>query len=171
MKNKSVVVGSILSVSIIFLFTACSTMLPYRDNFKCERGKDAGVCNSVMEVYDLSNDMDTLRIKSSSDKNNTKEKEKITPTEIFSKQKNDKRLQEIVNAISIKQLQNNRPIIFNISEDSLVDYSYETPNNQQVLEYLIKDNNAYTKRLKDESLNKASDDDSLRTLQDTSNIP
>lgn len=53
MKNKSVVVGSILSVSIIFLFTACSTMLPYRDNFKCERGKDAGVCNSVMEVYGI----------------------------------------------------------------------------------------------------------------------
>lgn len=161
----------ILFIGVSFIFCSCTTMLPYRDNFKCERGKDAGVCNSVVEVYELSNDMDTLRIKASSDKNNTKEKEKITPTEIFSKQRDEKRLQEIVNAISIKQLQNNRPIIFNISEDSLADYSYETLNNQQVLEYLIKDNNAYTKRLKDESLNKVSNDDSLRTLQDTSNIP
>ena len=53
---------TILIVPLILLY-GCS-MLPYRDNFKCEKGKDSGVCNSVVEVYMLSDDMNVLREKS-----------------------------------------------------------------------------------------------------------
>ena len=114
------------------------------------------MCNSVIEVYELSDNMDNLRLKASTpqDKENTmleKENNKgQVSASVFENSKEKKELYEIANSISIKQIQDGRPIIFNINELSLVGYDYEIPNNQQVLDYLIKDDNAYTKRLRDE---------------------
>lgn len=149
-------INFITSLSLSVVLCGCSAMLPYRDSFKCEKGKDGGVCNSVIEVYELSDNMDNLRLKASTpqDKENTmleKENNKgQVSASVFENSKEKKELYEIANSISIKQIQDGRPIIFNINELSLVGYDYEIPNNQQVLDYLIKDDNAYTKRLRDE---------------------
>lgn len=144
----------IIPLSFSLVLCGCSAMLPYRDSFKCEKGKDGGVCNSVVEVYELSDDMDMLRIKASSpkDRENAKENKKNKiPTSFIKSSNDEKGLREIANSMSIKQIQDGKPVIFNINGHSLVGYSYEVPNNQQVLDYLIKDNNAYIKRLRDES--------------------
>lgn len=109
-----------------FLIQACSAMLPYKDDFQCQRGKNSGVCGSVSEVYDLSSNMDDLRIrtldgsKNQDTKNKAKqlEEEMQRQKDIFVKQK----LQEMVEATEIRNIQNEHPVIFRfyLDEDKRV---------------------------------------------------
>ena len=153
-KNKilysSLVLAGVLSLS------GCSAMLPYEDNFKCEKGLDSGVCASVTDVYELSDDMDKLReINASGDNIPNKPKEEVDVSNVVSEDSNG--LREVANSISIKQIQDGKPVIFKIKGDNTEAYYYSgrdhehiVPNDQEVMEYLIKDNEAYKRRLNNE---------------------
>ena len=153
-KNKilysSLVLAGVLSLS------GCSAMLPYEDNFKCEKGLDSGVCASVTDVYELSDDMDKLReINALVDNIPNKHKEEVDVSNVVSEDSNG--LREVANSISIKQIQDGKPVIFKIKGDNTEAYYYSgrdhehiVPNDQEVMEYLIKDNEAYKRRLNNE---------------------
>lgn len=151
-KNKilysSLVLAGVLSLS------GCSAMLPYEDNFKCEKGIDSGVCASVNDVYELSDDMDKLRTINASGENIPQKPTK----EIAISNIDSNNLRNIANSISIKQIQNGKPVVFKIKETTLAknyyagsDHKYIVPHNQEVVEYLLKDKEAYKRRLNNES--------------------
>lgn len=108
-------------ISIIFLalmLGGCSYMLPYRDDFQCQKGKNNGVCGSVSEVYDLSSDMDDLRLrtldgKSEKEIENTKNEEQKKALELAKLDFKRQKLQEMVEATEIRNIQNENPVIFN----------------------------------------------------------
>lgn len=116
--SSAIVLGALL-------FEGCS-MLPYRDDFQCQKGKNSGVCGSVSEVYDLSSDMDDLRLrtldggkaKAKQEEVKKIEEEKQRQKELFTKQK----LQEMVEATEIRNIQNEHPTIFRfyLDEDKRV---------------------------------------------------
>jgi len=128
-----------LTVAATVLMTGCS-MLPYRDNFQCEKGKNSGVCASVSEVYEMSFDMDELRKKKlnqeeegcdgeCSDKEVKQENiGKPIGNDINSSIENQ-RLKEIVEAIEIKKLQDGRPIV--IQNNSVTGMDNGTKQNIQ----------------------------------------
>ena len=152
MQNK-LILG--ISISTALILSGCSAMLPYRDNFKCEKGKDSGVCSSVSEVYEMSNDMDSLRDRSLNNSEKRERKEIQEIEKLLADDSKNKDLREIANAISIKEIQNGKPVIFKIYGDKVyainskngeMEYSYEVPDNQRVDEYLIKDEKGYRDR-------------------------
>ncbi|HDQ15966.1 MAG TPA: hypothetical protein ENN45_02795, partial [Bacteroidetes bacterium] len=120
-----------LTVAATVLMTGCS-MLHYRDNFQCEKGKNSGVCASVSEVYEMSFDMDELRKKKlnqeeegcdgeCSDKEAQKENiGKLIGNDLNSSFENQ-RLKEIVEAIEIKKLQDGRPVVIQNSSTAGID--------------------------------------------------
>ncbi|KGI56040.1 TraV family lipoprotein [Campylobacter sp. MIT 97-5078] len=123
--------GHLLKLSSVVIFGAfliqgCSAMLPYRDDFQCQKGKNSGVCGSVSEIYDLSSDMEDLRTrtldggKAQDQKKKAKEleAEKQRQKDMFAKQK----LQEMVEATEIRNIQNEHPAIFRfyLDEDKRV---------------------------------------------------
>lgn len=138
----------LISIHLAFFFCGCNTMLPYRDSFKCEKGIDSGVCGSVTEVYDMSDNMDELRkVSYKSESIQTSENSNFNYYQI----KNEKKLRDIAHAVSIKQIQDGRPTVFNIYNGNPYAYEYEILNNQEVVEYLIKDEKTHNKFKKDES--------------------
>ncbi|HEH4510031.1 TPA: TraV family lipoprotein, partial [Campylobacter coli] len=104
-----------LSLAASIFLGACS-MLPYKENFSCEKGKDNGMCGSVTEVYDLSSDMDELRKKTDREyeqkhpeiKAETKTKAEQEARDSFRTLK----LQEMVESVEIRKIQNETPTIF-----------------------------------------------------------
>jgi len=108
-----------LTVATTIFITGCS-MLPYRSSFRCNKGKNSGVCASVSKVYEMSFDMDKLKKKKL---NQEKEgcdgkcgdeevkKENSKPIENDTNTTEKQKLKDIVEAIEIKKLQDGRPII------------------------------------------------------------
>ncbi|EAI3822951.1 hypothetical protein XJ45_01430 [Campylobacter coli] len=106
----------ILSLSASIFLGACS-MLPYKENFSCEKGKDNGMCGSVTEVYDLSSDMDELRKRADREyeKKYLKEKQQKTSQKAEQEARDSFRtlkLQEMVESVEIRKIQNETPTIF-----------------------------------------------------------
>lgn len=127
-----------LTVAATVFMTGCSAMLPYRDDFQCEKGKNSGVCASVSEVYEMSFDMDTLKKKKLNQEeegcqeceDKDVKKENIgKPIGIDVNTTENQRLKEIVEAIEIKKLQDGRPIIIQNNNSTGVDS--ETKQNIQ----------------------------------------
>ncbi|WP_270983113.1 SH3 domain-containing protein [Campylobacter helveticus] len=89
-------------------------MLPYKESFSCEKGKENGICGSVSEVYDLSSDMEEFRKKA----NKEYAKEAAKKEQNKSKISDDNgafkqlKLQEMVEAVEIRKIQNETPTIF-----------------------------------------------------------
>lgn len=123
-KNKII----LTSLAATLFLSGCSAMMPYRDDFQCERGKNSGVCASVSETYEMSFDMDTLRKRKLGDvpceDGNCNQDIKLNKKDITgeplnsadeyaqkSKDNENQRLKEIVEAVEIKRLQDSRPII------------------------------------------------------------
>ena len=110
-----------LTVAATVFMTGCSAMLPYRDNFQCEKGKNSGVCASVSEVYEMSFDMDELKKKRLNQEeegcdgecgDKEVKKENIgKPIGNDTNTTENQRLKEIVEAIEIKKLQDGRPVV------------------------------------------------------------
>lgn len=104
-----------LSLAASIFLGACS-MLPYKENFSCEKGKDNGMCGSVIEVYDLSSDMDELRKKTDRE---YEQKHPEVKAEAKTKAEQEARdsfrtlkLQEMVESVEIRKIQNETPTIF-----------------------------------------------------------
>ncbi|EAJ2637007.1 SH3 domain-containing protein [Campylobacter coli] len=104
-----------LSLAASIFLGACS-MLPYKENFSCEKGKDNGMCGSVIEVYDLSSDMDELRKKTDRE---YEQKHLEVKAEAKTKAEQEARdsfrtlkLQEMVESVEIRKIQNETPTIF-----------------------------------------------------------
>lgn len=106
-----------LSISLsFFIFVGCG-MLPYRNDFQCQKGKNSGVCSSVSDVYELSSDMDDLRLRTLNGKSEEeiKEIQKDEHKKALELAKNEfktQKLQEMVEAYEIRQIQNEHPVIF-----------------------------------------------------------
>lgn len=104
-------------VSLSFLiFTGCG-MLPYRNDFQCQKGKNSGVCNSVSDVYELSSDMDDLRLRTLDEKSEEeiRESQEAEHKKALEQAKNEfktQKLQEMAEAYEIRQIQNEHPVIF-----------------------------------------------------------
>lgn len=113
-KNSAITLSLVAS---IFL-GACSTMLPYKENFSCEKGKDNGMCGSVTEVYELSSDMDELRKRTNREykKKHSEEKDIKQAKQKAEQEARDKfktlKLQEMVESVEIRKIQNETPTIF-----------------------------------------------------------
>lgn len=106
---------SIMSLSF-FIFVGCG-MLPYRNDFQCQKGKNSGVCNSVSDVYELSSDMDDLRLrtldgKSEEEIEEIQKDERKKALELAKNEFKAQKLQEMVEAYEIRQIQNEQPVIF-----------------------------------------------------------
>lgn len=106
---------SLISLSLLIL-TGCA-MLPYRNSFQCERGKNSGVCGSVSDIYELSSDMDDLRLRTldEKDEKEIKQAKLKEQEEALKSAKLDfkhKKLQEMVEAVEIRNIQNEHPAIF-----------------------------------------------------------
>lgn len=106
---------SIMSLSL-FIFIGCG-MLPYRNDFQCQKGKNSGVCNSVSDVYELSSDMDDLRLrtldgKSEEEIEEIQKDERKKALELAKNEFKAQKLQEMVEAYEIRQIQNEQPVIF-----------------------------------------------------------
>lgn len=106
---------SIMSLSF-FIFVGCG-MLPYRNDFQCQKGKNSGVCNSVSDVYELSSDMDDLRLrtldgKSEEEIEEIQKDERKKALELAKNEFKTQKLQEMVEAYEIRQIQNEQPVIF-----------------------------------------------------------
>jgi len=109
----------VLTIAATVFMTGCSAMLPYRDDFQCEKGKNSGVCASVSEVYEMSFDMDELKKKklNQEEEGCDGECKEVKKENIGKSIKNDtnatenQRLKEIIEAIEIKKLQDGRPIV------------------------------------------------------------
>ncbi|ENA7661400.1 SH3 domain-containing protein [Campylobacter jejuni] len=104
-----------LSLAASIFLGACS-MLPYKENFSYEKGKDNGMCGSVIEVYDLSSDMDELRKKTDRE---YEQKHPEVKAEAKTKAEQEARdsfrtlkLQEMVESVEIRKIQNETPTIF-----------------------------------------------------------
>lgn len=102
----------LLSFITASLLCGCG-MLPYKESFSCEKGKENGICGSVSEVYDLSSDMEEFRKKANKEyaKETAKKEQNKSITnnnDIFKQLK----LQEIVEAVEIRKIQNETPTIF-----------------------------------------------------------
>lgn len=128
---------SLCAIVTLSFLTGCS-MMPYRDDFQCEKGKNSGVCASVSEVYEMSFDMDTLKKKKLNQEEEGCEecgdkdvkKENIgKPIGIDINATENQRLKEIVEAIEIKKLQDGRPIIIQNNNSNGIDS--ETKQNIQ----------------------------------------
>lgn len=106
----------ILAITVNIFMTGCS-MLPYRDSFQCERGKNSGVCASVSEVYEMSFDMDELKkrkLNQKEDAHEIKSEEDIKKDNMANETdliNENQKLKEILEAMQIKKLQERRPII------------------------------------------------------------
>ncbi|EAJ1957094.1 SH3 domain-containing protein [Campylobacter upsaliensis] len=103
---------TLLSFITALLLCGCG-MLPYKESFSCEKGKENGICGSVSEVYDLSSDMEEFRKKANKEyAKETAKKEQnksvANNNDIFKQLK----LQEIVEAVEIRKIQNETPTIF-----------------------------------------------------------
>ncbi|EHN6916274.1 SH3 domain-containing protein [Campylobacter jejuni] len=105
-----------LSLAASIFLGACSTMLPYKENFSCEKGKDNGMCGSVTEIYELSSDMDELRKKTDRE---YKQKHPEVKAEVKTKVEQEARenfrtlkLQEMVESVEIRKIKNETPTIF-----------------------------------------------------------
>lgn len=103
----------LLSFITASLISGCG-MLPYKESFSCEKGKENGICGSVSEVYDLSSDMEEFRKKA----NKEYAKEAAKKEQNKSKISDDNgafkqlKLQEMVEAVEIRKIQNETPTIF-----------------------------------------------------------
>lgn len=51
---------SLYAIVTLSFLTGCS-MMPYRDDFQCEKGKNSGVCASLTEVYEMSDNTEELK--------------------------------------------------------------------------------------------------------------
>ncbi|MCR6591880.1 putative lipoprotein [Campylobacter insulaenigrae] len=115
MKNK--IFFSTLACA--FLFNGCA-MLPYKNDFSCEKGKNNGTCDSVSNVYELSHDKEELRRKTIKDKNGkpiVKDQEnndlkKQTKKEDSFYNDDIKNMIDMIEAVEIKNIQNDTPTIF-----------------------------------------------------------
>ncbi|EAH8152210.1 TraV family lipoprotein [Campylobacter lari] len=115
MKNK--IVFSTLACA--FLFNACA-MLPYKNDFSCEKGKNNGTCDSVSNVYELSHDKEELRKRTIKDEDGNPIAEKQENKQIKKQDDNKdsfyddefKNMKDIIEAVEIRNIQNNTPTIF-----------------------------------------------------------
>ncbi|EAJ7530369.1 putative lipoprotein [Campylobacter jejuni subsp. doylei] len=105
----------ILSLAASIFLGACS-MLPYKENFSCEKGKDNGMCGSVTEVYDLSSNMDELRKKTDREYEQKHPEVKAEAKTKVEQEARDSfrtlKLQEMVESVEIRKIQNETPTIF-----------------------------------------------------------
>lgn len=132
--NKSFLKLSSVAILTALLFEGCSYMLPYRDDFQCQKGKNSGVCGSVLEVYDLSSDMDSLRLRTL-DGSEAKIKE-AEAKEILEIQRQQvinefthQKLREMVEATEIRNIQNEHPVIFRF----FLDEDKRVPNSERLV--------------------------------------
>lgn len=143
-----------LSLMACVFLGACS-MLPYKENFSCEKGKSNGMCGSVTEIYDLSGDMDELRKKA--DKNHKKSLPKVEQTQKAKLKAEQEakdnfralKLQEMLEAVEIRKIQNQIPTIFvyypNKKEDSKTQATVEKHSTDKTREDASKKNNKNVK--------------------------
>lgn len=106
---------SLISLSLLML--AGCAMLPYRNSFQCEKGKNSGVCGSVSDIYELSSDMDDLRLRTLDEKDEkeikqAKLKEQEEALKLAKLDFKYKKLQEMVEAVEIRNIQNEHPTVF-----------------------------------------------------------
>ncbi|EAK6616704.1 SH3 domain-containing protein [Campylobacter jejuni] len=153
-----------LSLAASIFLGACS-MLPYKENFSCEKGKDNGMCGSVTEVYDLSSDMDELRKKTDRE---YEQKHPEVKAEAKTKAKQEARdsfrtlkLQEMVESVEIRKIQNETPTIFRyyLSEE-------EASNKADVA--LISENDKESKAIR-KDLKNQTEKANLQTNKNTKN--
>ncbi|HEB7569750.1 TPA: TraV family lipoprotein [Campylobacter coli] len=157
----------ILSLSASIFLGACS-MLPYKDNFSCEKGKDNGMCGSVTEVYDLSSDMDELRKRADREyekKYLEEEQNQKAAQKAEQEARNSFRtlkLQEMVESVEIRKIQNETPTIFRyyLSEEEAI-------NRADVI--LISENDKESKAIAKDLKNKATKDSNLQASKNTKN--
>jgi len=100
----------IQTILSLLLFTGCSLM-PYSDNFSCQKGKNSGVCASISDVYQMTEDKDLEELKklkvNSKNCNCNKKQDIQRGKAIKNTDNNDK---DLIQAISINQLQNEKNI-------------------------------------------------------------
>ncbi|EHH2108775.1 TraV family lipoprotein [Campylobacter coli] len=157
----------ILSLSASIFLGACS-MLPYKDNFSCEKGKDNGMCGSVTEVYDLSSDMDELRKRADREyeKKYLKEEQNQKAAQKAEQEARNSfrtlKLQEMVESVEIRKIQNETPTIFRyyLSEEEAI-------NRADVI--LISENDKESKAIAKDLKNKATKDSNLQASKNTKN--
>lgn len=102
----------VLPLSVVL--GGCSAMLPYRDDFQCQKGQNSGMCASVSEVYEMSFDMESLKEQKLDQKakpkhrslGGAKKMDKETKRLIDSLIEENKKLGEIAEALEIRRLQN-----------------------------------------------------------------
>lgn len=142
--NKSFLKLCSVAILIALLFESCSYMLPYRDDFQCQKGKNSGVCGSVSEIYDLSSDMDSLRLRTLDDneakikKAEAKENLEVQRQQAINKFTHQK-LREMVEATEIRNIQNEHPVIFRF----FLDEDKRVPNSEKFVwnnDYTTLDN-------------------------------
>lgn len=162
MKSKlKILFFSLISLSI---FTACG-MLPYKNDFTCEKGKGNGVCGSVTEVYDLSSDMEELRKQADASYEQTdeeKDKEaKLREIQMAKMQFKTQKLQEMVEAVEIRNILNETPTIFryHLNEKdfaSMSDVAFVDRNDKENQGLVKKDNKSNKNKPKKNTGNKSS---------------
>lgn len=109
MKKNKIVILSFITASLI---SGCG-MLPYKESFSCEKGKENGICGSVSEVYDLSSDMEEFRKKANKEyAKEVAKKEQNKSIDVENNSFKQQKLQEMVEAVEIRKIQNETPTIF-----------------------------------------------------------
>lgn len=110
MKKSTIITLSFITSAL--LFSGCG-MLPYKESFSCEKGKENGICGSVSEVYDLSSDMEEFRKRANKEyAKEVAKKEQNKNLDLENNAFKQQKLQEMVEAVEIRKIQNETPTIF-----------------------------------------------------------
>ncbi|WP_187648654.1 TraV family lipoprotein [Nitrosophilus labii] len=118
------------SAAMAILYSGCA-MMPYKDDFSCLKGKNNGVCASVSEVYEMSNDdLDALQKKriGENDCNKCKDKDQKEmdklqyETEIT---KENQKLKDIIEAVELQKITREKSIIIEIDKNQYKSAVYE----------------------------------------------
>ncbi len=128
MINTSIKIASAAVLATIF--AGCSMMLPYKEDFVCQKGAGEGLCGSVNEVYEETKDIDEYRAKQHLKASGSKSKKVNQPT-INTQDITDRALlQEIVEAVEIRNIQNETPTIFRIQQAPAIIHAEATSAKQ-----------------------------------------
>lgn len=105
--------------ALAIALSGCGIFMPYKDDFTCQKGKGKGVCGSITDIYELSDDPDELHYwvyeaeakdkKDGQYKNGGRNKAKVNPTWL---EKQNEQLLAMVEAVSIQDIRNKQPAIF-----------------------------------------------------------
>lgn len=119
MKLFRKIAGVSTCAALAIALSGCGVFMPYKDDFTCQKGKGKGVCGSITDIYELSDDPDELHYwvyeaeakdkKDGAYKVSKRFRAKVNPTWL---ERQNEQLLAMVEAVSIQDIRNKQPAIF-----------------------------------------------------------